>query len=66
MMLIGFGFKELSMSTKNMYHVKKIIRSVTVEECESFAKTILEMKHTKDIENAIAENMKKKFPEIII
>ena len=66
MMLIGFGFRELSMSSKNMYQVKKIIRSVTAPECESFAKSILEMKHTKDIEHAIAENMKKKFPEIII
>jgi phosphotransferase system enzyme I (PtsI) len=66
MMLIGFGFRELSMNSKNMYQVKKIIRSVTLPECESFAKSILEMKHTKDIENAIAENMKKKFPEMII
>ncbi|MCL1833504.1 MAG: phosphoenolpyruvate--protein phosphotransferase [Leptospirales bacterium] len=66
MMLIGFGFRELSMNSKNMYQVKKIIRSVTAPECESFAKSILEMKHTKDIENAIAENMKKKFPEMII
>jgi len=66
MMLIGFGFRELSMNSKNMYQVKKIIRSVTLEECESFAKSILEMKHTQDIENAIIENMNKKFPEIII
>jgi phosphotransferase system enzyme I (PtsI) len=66
MMLIGFGFRELSMSSKNMYHVKKIIRSVKSKECESFTKSLLEMKLTKDIENAIIENMKKKFPELII
>jgi len=66
MLLIGLGFRELSMNSKYMYYVKKIIRSVSVEECESFAKSILEMKHTKDIENAVVENMKKRFPEIII
>jgi phosphotransferase system enzyme I (PtsI) len=66
MMLIGFGFRELSMSSKNIHHVKRIIRSVTIKECKSFTKSLLEMKHTKDIENAIAENMMKRFPEIII
>ncbi len=66
MMLIGLGYRGLSMSTKYMYQVKRIIRSVTVEECESFSRNLLSLKRTSDIENTVEELMKQKFPDIII
>lgn len=64
MMLLGLGFRQLSMSSKYMYHVKRIIRSVSIEECESLSRSILQMKRTDDIEKAIVENMNVKFPDI--
>ena len=66
MMLIGLGYRGFSMSTKYMYQVKHIIRSVTVEECEHFSRTLLSIKRTDDIEKAVEETMKQKFPDIII
>ncbi len=66
MMLLGLGFRQLSMSSKNMYQVKRIIRSVNIQECESLSRALLQMKRTVDIEKAIVENMSQKFPEIII
>jgi phosphotransferase system enzyme I (PtsI) len=66
MMLLGLGFRELSMSSKYMYQVKRIIRSVTIEECESLSRSLLQMKKTEDIERAVIENMNLKFPEIIL
>lgn len=66
MLLLGLGYRELSMSTKNMYQVKRIIRSVTVEECEDFSRTLLSMKQTEEIEQTVEAMMKKKFPDIII
>jgi len=65
MMLLGLGFRQLSMSSKYMYQVKRIIRSVTIEECESLSRSLLQMKRNEDIEMAITENMKLKFPEMI-
>lgn len=66
MMLLGLGFRQLSMSSKYMYQVKRIIRSVTIEECESLSRALLQMKRTADIEKAVMENMKQKFPDIVI
>jgi len=66
MLLLGLGFRQLSMSSKYMYQVKRIIRSVSIEECESLARSILQMKKTDDIEKAVIENMKLKFPEILL
>lgn len=66
MLLLGLGFRQLSMSSKYMYQVKRIIRSVSIEECESLARSLLQMKKTEDIEKAIVENMFHKFPEILL
>jgi phosphotransferase system enzyme I (PtsI) len=66
MMLLGLGFRQLSMSSKYMYQVKRIIRSVTIEECESLSRALLQMKRTADIERAVIENMQQKFPDIVI
>ncbi len=65
MMLLGLGFRQLSMSSKYMYQVKRIIRSVTIEECESLSRSLLQMKRTDDIERAVVENMNQKFPGIV-
>lgn len=66
MMLLGLGFRQLSMSAKYMYQIKRIIRSVTIEECESLSRSLLQMKRNEDIEKAIIENMAQKFPDINI
>jgi phosphoenolpyruvate-protein kinase (PTS system EI component) len=66
MLLLGLGYRELSMSTKNMYQVKHIIRSVTIKECEDFSRTLLTMKKTDEIEETVDRIMKQKFPDIII
>jgi len=66
MMLLGLGFRQLSMSSKNMYQVKRIIRSVNIQECESLSRSLLQMKRSDEIEKAVIENMYQKFPEILI
>jgi phosphotransferase system enzyme I (PtsI) len=66
MMLLGLGYRQLSMSSKYMYQVKKIIRSVSLDECESLSRAILQMKKTEEIERTVIENMNQKFPEIIL
>jgi phosphotransferase system enzyme I (PtsI) len=66
MLLLGLGFRELSMSSKYMYQIKRIIRSVTIEECEVLANNLLSLKRTEDIENALMKVMHQKFPDLII
>ncbi len=66
MVLIGLGFREFSMSTAYMYQVKRIVRSVTVGECEELAKTLMEMEKTSEIENKLFEVLRAKFPWLSI
>jgi len=66
MLLLGLGFRELSMSSKYMYQIKRIIRSVTIEECEILANNLLAMKKTDEIEHALMEIMHQKFPDLIL
>jgi len=66
MLLIGLGYRQLSMSSKYMYQIKSIIRSVTVEECEEFANRLLMMASASEIEHELVTFMSDKFPALIL
>lgn len=65
MLLLGLGYRNLSMSTKYMYQVKKIIRSVKISECEELASNLLSQTLTTEIEQELYSQMKRRFPDII-
>ncbi len=66
MILLGLGFRHFSMSPVYMYQVKRIVRSVTAEECENLVAQIMRMETTSDIENALNEALRKKFPDLYL
>ncbi len=66
MLLIGLGFRELSMSQSSLQQVKKIIRDVTVQECVDLAEEVLKMDLIENIEKYINDMMHKKFPGMIL
>ena len=65
MLLLGLGYRNLSMSSKYMYQVKKIVRSVNISECEELASNLLSKTLTRDIEAELKKQMKGRFPDII-
>ncbi|MGQ9843798.1 MAG: phosphoenolpyruvate--protein phosphotransferase, partial [Spirochaetota bacterium] len=64
MLLLGLGYRKLSMSSAFMYQIKRIIRSVTVEECRDMVNNLMHLDNTYDIENALIEVLNKKFPNM--
>ncbi len=64
MILLGLGFRTLSMGQAYMYQVKKIIRSVSIQECEELTKELLDMDLVQNIEKRLLTLMKERFPEI--
>lgn len=62
MVLIGLGFKEFSMSSAYMYQVKRIIRSVTQQECRDLVDELMKCEKTHDIEAKVFSLQKEKFP----
>jgi phosphoenolpyruvate-protein phosphotransferase (PTS system enzyme I) len=65
MLLLGLGFRHLSMSPIYMYQVKKIVRSVTIKECERLVNSLLKLENTEDIEKMVREKFKEKFVELL-
>ncbi len=66
MLLIGLGYRNFSMSSTLMHQIKRIIRSVTIEECEQLASEILKLESTDSIEKKLISIMTEKFPKIFV
>ncbi len=64
MILLGLGFRHLSMGPAYMYQVKKIIRSVDLTECEILVEGLLSLETTNEIESKTKEIFKQKFSEL--
>jgi phosphotransferase system enzyme I (PtsI) len=66
MLLLGMGFRALSMSPTFFDQIKRIIRSIRIKECEALARDILSMETADKIEEKLLAVMSKKFPNIFI
>lgn len=66
MMLLGLGFRSFSMSTAYMFQIKKVIRSVSIRECESFVEKLLTFDRTHEAEDYLNKISREKFPFLAI
>jgi phosphoenolpyruvate-protein phosphotransferase (PTS system enzyme I) len=66
MVLLGLGFRTLSMSAAYMFQVKKVIRSVRIKECEKLVEKLLSFERTSEAENYLNTVTKEKFPFLAI
>jgi phosphotransferase system enzyme I (PtsI) len=64
MLLLGLGkLDDLSMEPHSVPKVKKIIRTIRLEEAKTLADNVLEMKCPDKIEAFITHEMMSRFPE---
>jgi phosphotransferase system enzyme I (PtsI) len=66
LLLIGLGLDEFSVAPIMLPEIKKIIRSVSVTECEEIAHRVLEMKTEEDIRDFLRVNLHAMVPELIL
>ena len=66
MMLLGLGFRAFSMSAAYMFQVKRVIRSVTIADCEEFAQKLLTFERTSDAEEYLIAFNRERFPFMAI
>lgn len=64
-LLIGLGFRRLSMNLTSIPKVKIIIRQTYVKKCEQLVTRILKEKTSKEIQKITAAFFKKEFPQWI-
>jgi phosphotransferase system enzyme I (PtsI) len=63
MLLLGLGLRRFSVAPSAIPEVKKVCRSVTIEQCEATAKRALAMENARDIKAYLKEELKKHVPD---
>jgi phosphotransferase system enzyme I (PtsI) len=64
MLLMGLGLRQLSVSPAALPEIKKVIRSVRMDQCEAVARRVLSMENARDIKSYVKEELKKVVPRM--
>ena len=63
MLLLGLGIRTMSLAPPMIPEIKQIIRSVTIEDCNNLARTVLGMNSERQISNYLRDATRKILPE---
>jgi len=66
MLLLGMGLRSMSVPPAAITEVKKVIRSVSLEQCRSVAERALTMDTAREIDVFLREELKKIVPELVL
>jgi phosphotransferase system enzyme I (PtsI) len=64
MLLLGLGIRTLSLSAPMIPEIKQVIRSVTLEDCNALARTVLAMNSERQISSYLRNAARKVLPEV--
>ncbi len=65
MLLLGLGYRALSMTSTYMYPVKRVIRSVTITECEQLVEKTMSFQTTTEADSFLRDYVHTKFPKLV-
>ena len=65
MLLLGMGLRQLSVSPYNIPEIKKVIRSITLEEAKEVAQEALQLETARDVNNYLREKTRRILPEVV-
>jgi phosphotransferase system enzyme I (PtsI) len=65
MLLIGLGLRKFSVTSSAILEVKKVCRSVTLEQCQYVAARALEMENAHNIQAFLREQLVKVVPTLV-
>lgn len=65
MLLVGMGLRQLSVTPHNIPEIKKVIRSITVEEATEVAREALRLETARDVNNYLREQTRRILPELV-
>lgn len=63
MLLLGLGFRQLSVTPSAIPEIKRICRRLTIPQCEAVASRALTLENARDIKSYLKEELKKVLPE---
>ncbi|MBM3324603.1 MAG: phosphoenolpyruvate--protein phosphotransferase [Calditrichaeota bacterium] len=65
-LLIGLGVDELSVSAGVIPEIKKIIRSISLKDCQDIAAAVMELPTSDDVQKFLINEMKRRFADLPI
>lgn len=65
MLLLGIGLRQLSATPHNIPEIKKLVRSVTVEEAVAVAREAMRLETARDVNNYLREQTRRVLPEVM-
>ncbi|MCA9257589.1 MAG: phosphoenolpyruvate--protein phosphotransferase [Planctomycetales bacterium] len=63
MLLLGLGFRTLSVTPAAVPEIKRVCRSVSIEQCERVAEHVRTLDTARDVRTFLKEELSKVFPE---
>ena len=64
-LLLGMGLRQMSITPQNIPEIKKIIRSVTIDEAKLVAAQALRLDASRDVNNYLREQTRRILPEVV-
>jgi phosphotransferase system enzyme I (PtsI) len=65
MLLLGMGLRQLSVTPHNIPEIKKIVRSVSLDEARQVAQEALQLETARDVNNYLREQTRRILPEVV-
>lgn len=65
MLLLGMGLRQLSVTPHNIPEIKKVIRSITLEEAKAVAQEVMQLETARDVNNYLREKTRRILPEVV-
>ncbi|MHB1034104.1 MAG: phosphoenolpyruvate--protein phosphotransferase [Pirellulales bacterium] len=64
MLLLGLGLRQFSVTPSAILEIKKVCRSVTIEQCQAVARRVMTLENARDVTNYLKDELKKVVPEL--
>lgn len=64
-LLPGLGLRQMSLTPHNIPEIKKIIRSITIEEATQVKTEVMRMETARDVNNYLREQTRRIMPEVL-
>ena len=64
MLLLGLGLRQFSVPPGAMLEIRKVIRSVTLDQCRGVAQRAMSLENAREIKSFLNEELKKVAPEL--
>jgi phosphotransferase system enzyme I (PtsI) len=64
-LLLGLGIRHLSVTPHNIPEIKKVIRTLAVEEAAKVAQEAMRLETARDVNNYLREQTRRILPEVM-